>query len=143
MSKHLAEVANLQNIFLKKSHFELFKSDVIKGSSLTISTNLEHEFEGEKEDAYLKCKYGTSIKGTSPESEIIFSLDVEFVAVYSLNEVLDWDESQIHMFMDKCVNLHVWPFLREHVHSISSKSNIPTVMLPLLPSGHKKKESKD
>ena len=143
MSKHLAEVANLQNIFLNKSQFELFESDVIKGSSLTISTKLEHKFAGDKENSSLNCKYGTSIKGVSPEKETIFSLDVEFVAIYSLNEILDWDDDEIHMFMDKCVNLHVWPFLREHVHSISSKTNIPTVMLPLLPSGHKKKESDD
>jgi preprotein translocase subunit SecB len=137
MIKHIATVATIENIFLRKSLFELLTDNVDEGSSLSISVNMEHEFLGEANNYSLECIYSTSVKGLSSGNEVIFTLEVDFKAIYSISEIFDWDDDEIEIFMGSCVNFHVWPFMREHVHAISSKANIPTVVLPLLPSGSK------
>ena len=139
MKKHFAQIASLTDINLCNSTFDLNITDVLEGSSLSISISIDHSFEGDSEAPIFLCQYHTEVEGLNPGNDKIFSLKVTFLAKYSLSEIQDWDEEEISTFVDKCVNFHVWPYMREHVHYISAKANIPTVILPLLPSAHERK----
>jgi preprotein translocase subunit SecB len=138
VKKHFAEIARLADITLRTSTFDLSNIDVQDGSSLEITISIDHDFCESKELPLFQCNYKTSIEGVNPDKEKIFLLEASFMAIYQLTEVQDWDENEITTFIDKCVNFHVWPYMREHAHYLSAKANIPTVILPLLPSAHER-----
>lgn len=140
MKKHFAQTAGLVDITLCTSAFDLSNIDVQDGSTLEVSISIDHEFCGSKESPLFQCKYKTSVEGMNPNKDKIFSLETSFMAIYALSEVQDWDEDEISNFVDNCVNFHVWPYMREHAHYLSAKANIPTVVLPLLPSAHERRK---
>jgi hypothetical protein len=58
----------------------------------------------------------------------LFNISAVFDAVYHSKEELD--ENVLNEFMKHNVAYHVWPYWREHLHSMCSKMNLSKIEVP-------------
>jgi len=151
MSKHnieettddesLVNVCALQLIDLHKCNFEMFLPEFKKNKGkLSLSMSLSPEIQGEiGEEGILASDLEINIKGTTinNEDEKIFSFDFVIHIQYSIKKISDWDEKEVDHFIQRNMTMHVWPYARELVTSMTKRAGLPDVVLPLLPLGVK------
>lgn len=94
-----------------------------KGFSSKIDINIEHQREGNKIFIILSLSFNA---GTSSDSNQISSL-VKMLGAFEFNHIND------DLPLDKFINLNgpaiIFPFIREHLASISMKAGINPILL--------------
>jgi hypothetical protein len=73
----------------------------------------------------------------SSDSESPLMIQAKYRVEYDLTEnISDADERELQEFVHNAGNLHVWPYFRELVHSMTCKMGLPGLTIPLYdPSG--------
>lgn len=86
------------------------------------------------QDSWIIFQLGHQFTATSKDSkpETILKGDVVYQATYTLPESAQIDDDDLLNFGNSTVPLVVSPFLRELLHSLTARSGLPPIVLPLL-----------
>jgi hypothetical protein len=138
----LVKSSQLVSIGLSECKFDVGEP-VLGPGSLTVEVNMSSFFGINESLPTLNGRLVATIAGRTESDAKIFDLVVGFVSVYSLKQKRDWPKVEVDHFCERNMMLHFWPYLREFVDSLTGRSTVPRVVLPLVPFSLNKKEQSD
>lgn len=129
--KEYREILNtleLDNICLIESSFKLFKEKLPSKIKILIKETAKFETK----DTYLIIRYKSILKGVNEESQ---EAGVIIETIHELHYTSSGEKVITPEFLDKFSNysasMIVWPYFREYVQSMLSKTQMPPLTLPL------------
>lgn len=136
-----AQKLSLHDICLNQSVFSLNESEIIhpglQSEQITTlrigeanSEITEVNPKNQPETLIYLMSYGIRVSLQNKDKSIDFAtLDVIFQAAYNAAERLDESEQQAFSRINGII--HVWPYMRKHVHSTYTDAGFPAAILPM------------
>ncbi|BCJ65725.1 hypothetical protein [Polymorphospora rubra] len=130
--KELVARADLTDIRVTKWHAELLADEPIEVSELDLKVWTAFRYRASGFD----IKYGVEAPLVSPGSdEEVASIQMDVVASFSLTEGERPERELLGSFMDQVAFFVVMPFIREGLHSLSTRIGLEPITLGLLHQG--------
>ena len=133
----IVQVASLRSIELFKSSIEVIEDIQSETGSVDINVGMEAKIKREPDgDAagFFIAYCNVTLMGKDEQSEQkLFDASAIFKVLYALREIHDWDEEEVDFFVSRNVIIHAWPYIREHFDSLSRKTCLNPVVVPLIP----------
>jgi preprotein translocase subunit SecB len=94
-----------------------------------------------QEDAQLLCPsahgfealHSYKLTGQVDDDKVVFDLEATYLLVFSSQELVS--DEFFEIFKDMNLAVHTWPFFRELVSSMTGRTSLPTLTLPLRITG--------
>jgi len=129
----LLSAVQLFDLLLLKSNAERAPLPTASGTldasyefEATASTDVQKD--GQK---LLLCQLGFSFFGKSTD-KIVIKVRAHYNIIYTLDAGYVDDPAALKYFAENNALFNIWPFFREHLHSIVGKMGLPHFVLPLL-----------
>lgn len=129
----IVEAAQLGDVVLLKSHFELVAKSVPKGGGkLVLTIGARGDYPAE--NARSKKGHGdltASISGISIKNEKpVFKCELLIRVPFALARRSAWSDAEKHRFLVGPVVRHAWPVIRDLVLHFTIRAGLPPVKLP-------------
>ena len=126
--REILNTIELENICMIDANFKIDRellSDEIK-------LNTKETFKYEKKDNLLIVFYKTSLKGIDLKTKNApISATITHEITYSMTSEKDITPEFMNKFGEFSTSMAVWPFFREYVQSMISRTQLPHLTLPL------------
>ena len=131
----VADTASLATVEIKQCEFAIDKALLQKqGGRLNIGVNVNTDLLSVEAGAFL-VEVTTDItdKGTNDPSKSPLRAKIVWTVVYALSEPAQ--RNAVFAFVSGSTMVHVWPYIRELVQSMTTRMGLPPLVLPLLVLG--------
>lgn len=116
---------NFNNVILIESNFKRVPD--VNSTSSEYKNNLTIDLESQKSDNILSVFL--TVKIVSGVEEVIdVEIQVKMVGIFQKNESIN--QIDIDTFGKVNAPAIIFPFIREHIASLTTKAGIPTILLP-------------
>ncbi len=138
---YLSSRAELQSIKLVGSNAELLppgegSAESVSFEPCRLEATLTHHGEAvvpSDADNALVCLAQFELEGRNAEhtDRVICRFSCSWVLIYEIEGASQEDEAALQFFADKNAVYNAWPFFREHIHSLTTKMELPPFVAPL------------
>jgi len=147
----------IKDIYIRESHWEMSPSfDPSVPTRIRVELHVDTtgvelgsiQAEGNPAQHYMRVHVSTGMRFMDSSSRddgeqaeqnsgnVKAELRTTFVAEYHNNCPGDISQESIDVFAKRNAPFHVWPYWREHIHSVVTKARLPPFTLPMFALGN-------
>ncbi len=135
LSNEILSRVALEGIYLFESEIKrLSKAPQIKIEKIDIKIDIKFNyFKTNELISFFNLTFfiQQTVEGNKEEIEDVMSFSATFTAKYKIAGEEMFEKDQIMTFLESAGMLHVWPYWREWVQSMTARAGFPGITIPL------------
>ncbi len=125
---HLVEIKDIRQI---SGSFNQSPDAFVTPKNIDIQRKAEVQIDNESNMLFVVVDFELNAASAEDKDKEVLKISASFLAVYKLENMLNFTNKDFEVFANKNGIYNVWPFWREYVQSCSVRMGLPAITIPV------------